>query len=357
MASNINPANPIAVSPTTASVRANFQTAHDEISALQTATTGGPFLPLIGGTLTGALVLAGSPTATLQAASKGYVDSNLPAPANSLPIMDSAAAIGTLTTYARADHIHASDTSRYAASNPAGYQTAAQVTATLGGYLPLAGGTVTGNTIFTAGGCIVSGGQFTIQAFGAGSAVLQLYDNGGGSRGQCYWSQSNDAIVLSNHNGSNINLITDVQAVPAAGHNFIVTPGQGYQAGGGSWAALSDARIKTVLGEYEAGLPEVLALRPVRYVYKGNEALREGDASMHREAAEQTIPFVGLVAQEAETVLPGMVGKRDGWIDGEPVDDLRTLNNSELVYALVNAVKQLASRVAALEPAALEGTS
>ncbi len=50
MVSNINPANPIAGTPTTQSVRDNFQTAHDEITALQAA---GPYAPLASPALTG----------------------------------------------------------------------------------------------------------------------------------------------------------------------------------------------------------------------------------------------------------------------------------------------------------------
>lgn len=45
--------------------------------------------------------------------------------------MDGTAAPGTSALYARGDHVHPTDTSRYAASNPSGYQTAAQVTAAL----------------------------------------------------------------------------------------------------------------------------------------------------------------------------------------------------------------------------------
>lgn len=45
------------------------------------------------------------------------------------PAMDGTAAAGSASTYARGDHVHPTDTSRYAASNPAGYQTAAQVAA------------------------------------------------------------------------------------------------------------------------------------------------------------------------------------------------------------------------------------
>lgn len=57
--------------------------------------------------------------------------SELPNASTTTPVMNGAAAVGTGTTWARADHVHPTDTSLYAASNPAGYQTAAQVTAAL----------------------------------------------------------------------------------------------------------------------------------------------------------------------------------------------------------------------------------
>jgi collagen triple helix repeat protein len=55
----------------------------------------------------------------------------VPAASTTAPAMDGTAAVGVGTTWARADHVHPTDTSRYAASNPSGYQTAAQVTAAL----------------------------------------------------------------------------------------------------------------------------------------------------------------------------------------------------------------------------------
>jgi hypothetical protein len=53
----------------------------------------------------------------------------IPAPSSSTPTADGTAAAGTALTWARADHIHPTDVSRYAASNPSGFQTAAQVAA------------------------------------------------------------------------------------------------------------------------------------------------------------------------------------------------------------------------------------
>jgi hypothetical protein len=53
----------------------------------------------------------------------------VPVASSTPPAMDGTVAVGTGTTWARADHVHPVDTSRYAANNPAGYQTQAQVRA------------------------------------------------------------------------------------------------------------------------------------------------------------------------------------------------------------------------------------
>jgi hypothetical protein len=50
--------------------------------------------------------------------------------------------------------------------------------------------------------------------------------------------------------------------------------------------------------------------------------------------------------------MPEMVDKTAGYIDGVPVDDIRNLDTTALIFALVNSVKTLAARVAALESAA-----
>ena len=120
---------------------------------------------------------------------------------------------------------------------------------------------------------------------------------------------------------------------PGPSGNFNLQRGTAYKPGGGAWATLSDARIKDVTGEYEMGLDEVLQLRPVSYRYK--------------TGADKE--FVGLVAQEAETVFPSMVSQRDGVIDGEKVSDLRELDTSELVYALLNSIKMLNQKIQSLE--------
>lgn len=122
--------------------------------------------------------------------------------------------------------------------------------------------------------------------------------------------------------------------------------GQGYKPGGGSWANSSDARIKTVERGYELGLDEIMKLNPVVYHFRGNDAA-PGKASKTLQAKGKH--FVGLIAQDAEKVFPDMVTRRKGYIDGAEVPDFRELDASELVYALVNAVKALTKRVQELE--------
>ena len=115
--------------------------------------------------------------------------------------------------------------------------------------------------------------------------------------------------------------------------NFTYTGGNAFKSGGGPWSAISDARIKTVEGAYMSGLAAVLALRPVEYRYKSDPS------KLH----------VGLVAQDVEDVMPEMVTKGDGEIDGEKVTDLRTLDTTALIFALVNAVRELTAEIDALK--------
>jgi hypothetical protein len=60
---------------------------------------------------------------------------------SNLPVMDGIALVGIATAYSREDHVHPTDTSRYAAANPAHYQSDTQVSSAIGAavasYVPL----------------------------------------------------------------------------------------------------------------------------------------------------------------------------------------------------------------------------
>ena len=116
----------------------------------------------------------------------------------------------------------------------------------------------------------------------------------------------------------------------------------------------------------------MLQLRPVVYTYKGNDTptadfdllvpSEDGKATAHSGAAPYPAsphvsaamnqkPFVGFVAQELEAVFPDMVTKREGYIDGGKVMDLRDVDVSSLVFALVNSVKALKAEIEELKAA------
>jgi hypothetical protein len=55
-----------------------------------------------------------------------------------------------------------------------------------------------------------------------------------------------------------------------------------------------------------------------------------------------------LIAQEVEKICPGMVTEHAGFIDGKPTQ-IKDIDSGPLIYALVNAVKELSARIAVLE--------
>jgi hypothetical protein len=120
----------------------------------------------------------------------------------------------------------------------------------------------------------------------------------------------------------------------------ITVSGNGYKPGGGSWVATSDARLKEAVTDYSAGLAKVMALRPVAYCYNG----RGGSTRDGRR-------YVGLVADEVEGVMPEMVGTISELLDpGDAApSEIKTLDTTALIFALVNCVKELATRITSLE--------
>ena len=194
---------------------------------------------------------------------------------------------------------------------------------------PLTVQALTVNSALTVGPLIsifgVSGGPATLQFLPIATS---------GPAATVGWSpviagQSRGQLVLNNPSSIPASSLT----LDSTGNLNFIGSGVAFKAGGGSWTAPSDARIKTVEGAYMSGLAAVLALRPVEYRYKNDPA------KLH----------IGLVAQEVEAVMPEMVTKGDGEIDGEKVTDLRTLDTTALIFALVNAVRELTAEIDALK--------
>jgi Chaperone of endosialidase len=126
--------------------------------------------------------------------------------------------------------------------------------------------------------------------------------------------------------------------------NFTISPSglmitncQVYKPGGGMWGDNSDARIKHNIVDYEAGLGEILQLRPRTFSFV---------KQTWRNAKKR---YIGLVAQECENVMPEMVSRQTEPLGDLQFDDMRTLDATPVIYALINAVKTLSARIDAME--------
>lgn len=103
---------------------------------------------------------------------------------------------------------------------------------------------------------------------------------------------------------------------------------------------ISDDRVKKNAQPYTLSVAALNQLRPVTYEFNGKYGTSDNGKV-----------YVGLIAQEVEqTSMSNMVGP---WVYTDPqtgiVTDLLSLNTSEIVFTLINAVKELDARVKALE--------
>lgn len=106
-----------------------------------------------------------------------------------------------------------------------------------------------------------------------------------------------------------------------AGGGLRLELGEAYKLGGGSWASLSDMRLKDRITPYERGLDDIMALEPIRYHYKAST-----EADPEKE-------FIGFGAQDVQKVIPEAVS-----VDSEGY--LR-VSNDPIQWAALNAIKEL----------------
>ena len=96
----------------------------------------------------------------------------------------------------------------------------------------------------------------------------------------------------------------------------------------GAWSQLSpsDRRLKYVGKENTSGLDKIRQLKVFNYTFKKDE---------------KKTPHVGVIAQDLQKVFPDAVKKG--------VDGFLTIRMEDMFYAVINAIKELDSRVTSLE--------
>jgi trimeric autotransporter adhesin len=278
---------------------------------------GGPYLPLTGGAISGLLTLnAGSPTTNALLIPNGNV---------------------TLTAGA----INA------VGGSLGGSGGQVLVIGTNGGI----SSTFTGNNTFSGGittAAVLTADGITIP--NNPSANFAMGSRNAGLASWSLWSGSNFFYFNSSGGSAPTPMYVDVNG------NFYAAA-QGWKPGGGSWADSSDSRIKNVSGGYNKGLADLVQLVPKEFTYLGNDTMfapETGESapypqSGHYSVAQSEKVFSGLLAQDMETIFPECVTLATAYIGGAEVTDLRELDTTPLIYAIINALKEIVTRLVTLE--------
>jgi hypothetical protein len=111
--------------------------------------------------------------------------------------------------------------------------------------------------------------------------------------------------------------------------------------GTNTWTVSSDNRVKTILGDFTDGLTFLLTLpTPQRFTYNGKGG-----------TPTDGMVCVNMIAQDVQAVAPDWVRSYDAKLeetDSQTTAILST-NTSNLIFVVMNAIKELAGRVTALE--------
>jgi hypothetical protein len=116
-----------------------------------------------------------------------------------------------------------------------------------------------------------------------------------------------------------------------------VSDGEALKPGGGTWAVLSDKRLKKDVLPFEEGLETVLRLNPVTFKYNEKSGYQ-----IDKE-------YIGFIAQEVEAAAPYMVSEKDDSQGTSRLTDRKTLDESALTKLLVNAIKEQQAMIEKLE--------
>ena len=130
-------------------------------------------------------------------------------------------------------------------------------------------------------------------------SAINLYNTDGGGRGQVHWKSTGSDMSDETNKIYNILLSRDLT---------------------------SDRRLKYVGKENTSGLDKIKQLKVFNYTFKKDE---------------KKTPHVGVIAQDLQKVFPDAVTKaKDGFL---------RIRFEDMFYAMINAIKELDSRITALE--------
>lgn len=202
-----------------------------------------------------------------------------------------------------------------------------------------------GNAVISNGqGASATYAQFSHQALSAGNDNFALRQ---GQAGDVTLNAPANQPISISHGRTQARLFIMGDGRVIVGNNgpvdgstdiFQVNGTAGKTTGGGVWAVISDKRLKQDIKPFNDGLSKLMKVRPVSFHYTGKNNTKDNEEE------------VGIIAQELEKVFPYMVSKsnQSGEVKDLP-ENLLSFNGNALTYVMVNSIKELSTRVEALE--------
>ncbi|MDP4262880.1 MAG: tail fiber domain-containing protein [Bacteroidota bacterium] len=158
---------------------------------------------------------------------------------------------------------------------------------------------------------------------------------------------SGTSILLQNRSGGTPTTVLTINGnkatvgtLPGNTTPMLIVHGDAQKTGGGAWSVVSDVRLKKDISNFSEGLDKLLQINPVRFKYKNFGSEPGGNTEQ-----------VGVLAHEVQPVFPYMINKVKTKIREEDTEEteLLTFNGSALPFVIINAIKELNTRLQQLE--------
>lgn len=179
------------------------------------------------------------------------------------------------------------------------------------------------NGVYTTGDQSIGGGKtFT------GSITSQSYNFASGV--SIYYSGGLVATSVSG-GGSWI----------TSGGDFTITGSTATKASGTTWTNPSDARLKDNVTNFSKGLSTLVQVQPRTWTFNGKGGSKAGQVG------------IGVIADEIQNILPETVTTYKAKLNPTDVaeTEIKQFNADEIIWILVNSVKELKAEVDALKAA------
>jgi trimeric autotransporter adhesin len=210
----------------------------------------------------------------------------------------------------------------------------------------------TGVTSLTAGtGISLSGstGGITISATGGSGPTLSATQTwtGVNTYTQRIVSSQGFAIIdnITTLTGSSSALSfnaggVNVGSINSSGNLFITGP-NATKASGTTWINPSDQRLKDNVVDYTEGLSKAMQIQPKTWTFNGKGGTTAG------------LKGVGVIADQVQSVLPNTVSTYKAKLNESDAaeTDIKQFNADEIIWVLLNSVKELKAEVDALKAA------